>query len=302
MIGRWLAAPAPPERLAVFRVLLGIYCAVYLAIRLPAFLSAARLSSGFEPVGVLWFLDAPLPSALVVTLVLAAPILAVLFASGFAFRYVGPAFAIVLLVISTYRSSFGRLLYFDNLMMLHVLVLAASPAADAVRWHRTGAPQVVAKPSERYGWPLRLAALVTVVTYMLAGVAKLRLGGLEWLEGSTLRNHVAYSAARLDVLGGRPSPVAGAVMGQLWLFTPAAIATVVLELGAPALLYRRVRVAWVVALWCMHVAIAAAMFVVFPYPLFLLAFAPFFPLERLRTVGGQRLAAASRARHSPRST
>jgi hypothetical protein len=53
-----------------------------------------------------------------------------------------------------------------------------------------------------------------------------------------------------------------------------------------------VRDAWVVAAWLLHAGVAALMFVVFPYPLFLVAFAPFFRLERLpfvRRSVGQRI-------------
>ena len=54
-----------------------------------------------------------------------------------------------------------------------------------------------------------------------------------------------------------------------------------IELGAPLVLFvSRLRVPWVVLAWCMHAAIAATMFVVFPYPLALIAFAPLFRLER----------------------
>ena len=57
------------------------------------------------------------------------------------------------------------------------------------------------------------------------------------------------------------------------------------ELAAPvALLGGWVRNAWVVAAWLLHAGVAALMFVVFPYPLFLVAFAPFFRLERLTGV------------------
>jgi hypothetical protein len=62
-----------------------------------------------------------------------------------------------------------------------------------------------------------------------------------------------------------------------------AIATVAVELAAPiALLGGWIRTAWVAVAWTMHATIAGLMFVVFPYPLALVAFAPFFPLERLR--------------------
>ena len=50
--------------------------------------------------------------------------------------------------------------------------------------------------------------------------------------------------------------------------------TVVVELAAPvALLGGRIRDVWVIAAWMLHAGIAALMLVVFPYPLFLVAFA-----------------------------
>ncbi len=55
-----------------------------------------------------------------------------------------------------------------------------------------------------------------------------------------------------------------------------------IELGAPvALLGGRIRTAWVIAAWLMHAGILAFMLVGFPYPLFGVAFAPFFRIERL---------------------
>jgi len=324
VIGRWLAPPAPARRLALFRVLVGAFALVYLTARFPAFWATASLADGFDPVGVLAPLERPLPAGLVRAMVIAAPLLAAAVTAGLRFRVTGPAFAAVLLVVLTYRSSWGRLLYFDNLLVLHALVLACSPAADdlAVRIRpRPLSPPPAPLPAgaaltipertatgpstrplgelpvdaegvvtvdvpiedPRYGWPLRLCALVTVTTYVLAGVAKLRVGGLAWLSGDTLAHHIAFSAARLDVLGGTPSPAAHLVLRDgRWLLTPAAVATIVLEVGAPLALWSRLRTPWVVGLWGFHAAVAATMFVLFPYPLAMVAFAPLYRLERWR--------------------
>jgi hypothetical protein len=178
VIDGWLMTPAPAARLALFRIMMGVFSAGYLVARLPMlFEMGDETRVGWEPVGVLWWLADPLPR-----------------------------------------------------------------------------------------WAMRCAVLATIA----------------WLDGDTLRNHVAYSATRLRVLGGTPSPLAGPMMKIGWLFTPLAVATLVVELGAPlALLVTRLRVPWVALAWCMHVAIAATMFVVFPYPLALIAFAPLFRLERL---------------------
>ena len=206
----------------------------------------------------------------------------VAFTAGIRFRLTGPLFALAVLALTAYRASWGQLLWFDNLMTLHLLILAVAASADAWsvdarRWDRHGRPV----RAHDYAGPLRLLCIVVVVTYLIAGVAKLRYGGADWIAGDTLANHIAFSATRLDVLGGTPSPLAGPAVSLSWVLSAMAAASVVIELGAPvALLGGRWRNAWVTGAWVMHAAIATLMFVVFPYPLFLVAFAPFFELER----------------------
>jgi len=288
----WLFAPAPAERLAVLRILAGTFAVTYLLVRLPAFLALADAPArSFHPVGLLSPLGGPWPAATVRALVLATIALGLAFTTGLWFRLSGPAFALGLLLLCTYRSSWGQLLHFENLMVVQVLIVGFAPSADVLALGRARSGRDRPPVAASYGSPVRLAALVTVVTYVLAGLAKLRLGGWDWMLGDTLRNHVAYSAARLDLLGGTPSPLGRRLVAHAWLFPPLAIATVLVELAAPvALLGGRVRNAWVVAAWLLHAGVAALMFVVFPYPLFLVAFAPFFRLERLLRKGGADVA------------
>lgn len=282
-VDAWLGAPAPAERLGALRVVTSLFATGYLAVRLPAFLALADApASRFEAVGVLAPLDAPLPDAAWTALLVGALVLGAASTAGAWFRLTGPAFAALLLVVTTYRSSWGQLLWFEALVVLHVVIIGFAPSADAwaIDARRTG---TAAHEGGRYGFPIRLAAIVTVASYVLAGVAKLRIGGSDWVAGDTLRNHIAYSAVRLDVLGGSPSPLARPFLERGALLAPMAVMTLVIELAAPvALLGGRIRSAWVAAAWTMHLGIAALMLVVFPYPLALVAFAPLFPLERLR--------------------
>ena len=275
----WLWPSAPPERLAIFRILTGLFTVGYLAVRLPVFLALAhRERSSFDPIGVLWFLRTPLPAAAVTGLAFVAVVLGIAYTAGVAFRLVGPVFAVVLLVLTTYRSSWGQLLWFEDLAVLHVLIVGFAPSADAFAVRRGPAAR---RDSQAYGAPVRLAAAVTVATYLLSGVAKLRLGGLGWMSADTLRNHIAYSAARLEVLGGTASPLAAWLVAHTSFLAPLAVGTVALEVGAPmALLGGRIRTGWVVATWLLHTGIAMTLLVVFPYPLCGVAFAPFFRLER----------------------
>lgn len=272
---RWLATPGSAVALGTVRLALGVFAVGYVLVRLPVFLALADASAvRFEPVGVLALLRDPLPGWVVEALAVGTVVLGVPFALGRGVRWTGPLFAMAFLLLTTYRSSWGQLLWFENLPALHLLVVGFSRSADAVvPGRRRAGPEPA--PAVAYGLPIRLAALVTVTTYVLAGVAKVRLGGSGWLDGETLRSHVAYSAARLEALGATPSPFARPFARAGLLVGVAAVVTVVAELGAPlALLGRRLAVGWIAVMWSLHAGIAVTMFVVFPLPLVGLAFLP----------------------------
>jgi len=130
-------------------------------------------------------------------------------------------------------------------------------------------------------------AAVTCLTYVLAGVAKLRIGGLGWAEGAYLRDQVAVDNLRKVLLGSDASPFATPLLAHPWLFEVLAILTLAIELGAPiALLGGRVAAGWAALAWGFHAGVVALMAIVFPYPLCVVAYAPLFAAERpLRWLG-----------------
>jgi len=302
----WLLAPAPPARLAVLRVLVSAYAAGWALARLPAHLShTGQPAHRWQPVGVLAPLAAPPPDAAVVAAALAAPVLAVLAAMGWRHRATGPAAALAVLGLATLDSSWGQVFHTENLMVLHLAILAATPAAaDALAPGRRGRAGEGPGPDGRYGWPVRLAALVVVLTYLVTGIAKVRMSGLAWLDGDTLRHIVAHDNLRKAALGDAWSPAGAALVGQAWVFAPLAVVTLVVELGAwAALLGGRWRTAWVAAAWLFHAGVLALMAILFAYPLTGVAFAPFFRLERLvrRPARDGRWSRPRRAARPPRS-
>jgi hypothetical protein len=134
-------------------------------------------------------------------------------------------------------------------------------------------------------------ASVAVLSYVLAGVAKLRMSGGAWLDGDVLLSHVAWDNLRKLELGSMHSPL-GAVLSH-WpiVFGPLAWLSMVFELGAPlALLDRRLAWTWAISMWLFHLGVGALMAIGFPYPLLGIAFAPLFAVER------PAIALASRAR------
>lgn len=292
-------APAPPQRLAMLRILVGTYGVAWSLVRLPEHLRHIdQPATRWQPIGVLSALGNPLPDGLVLTLAVATPLLGLAYAAGWWFRASGPAFAVSLLALATLDSSWGQIFHTENLMVLHVGIVALAPSADALaigrRQPTTPAPRRGAANADvggstvegfRYGWPVRLAAVVVVIAYMVAGLAKLRVAGLGWVDGDVLRNLVAHDNLRKELLGDAHSPFGVRLVGVAWVFPPLAVTTLAVELGAwVALLGGRWRTAWVIAAWGFHVGVLALMAILFPYQLSGVAFAPLFRLERLAAV------------------
>ena len=279
----WLLTPAPPTRLAALRVLICTYGVVHLVVTAPTLLQIARLPrEQFDPVGVLSWRSAPFSSALAaagLVLALATGVAAVV---GWRWRVTGPLFAVLFLLLATYRVSWGHVSHADHLPAVHLVILALVPAADAwsssldSRRRRAAVPA----PHARYGWPVRVLAIATVVSYVVAGIAKVRYGGIGWLDGDVLRNQVAADALQKTLLGASHSPIGGWLAAHPTVLPFAAVGAVAVELGAPvALLGGMYRNVWVAAAWLFHLAIAAVMAIAFPYPLYGVAFAPFFAVE-----------------------
>ena len=164
-------------------------------------------------------------------------------------------------------------------MVLQVAVLALSRSADA----RALGVKTKATRDEAYGWPIKLMCTLTVLTYVVAGVAKLRYTGAEWVVSDFLRGYVAYDALTKVELGSITSPIGIWLLGFAWLWKPLAALSLATELLAPiALINRRIGTYWVVAAWLFHLGVLAVMTILFAFPVFGFAYLCFFRVERLR--------------------
>ena len=274
----WWFAPAPAERLAMLRIVIGLYALLWVVGRIPELDELARLpAEHFKPVGIVRVVGGPLPAAAVVAIAAATAALLAAFVAGAAFRVVAPLAALGLLWTLSYRNSWGMVFHTENLLVMHVLALAVTPAADVWALAKRREP-----PDTGYGWAIKLLVAIAAVTYVLAGVAKLRMAGTAWLDGEFLRNQIAIDNLRKALLGDRTAVLARLFLEQPAVLTLFCVLTLVIELGAPVtLLGGRAARAWAFGAWGFHLAVVLTMNIWFPYPLFGFAFLPLFPVERV---------------------
>jgi hypothetical protein len=278
----------PAERLALVRVLVGLYGTFFLLIRSRHLMSyAAYGGADFHPVGVVSVLEQPLEAIITRSLVVVTIALSLGFLVGWRYRIVAPLYAAALLWVLTYTNSFGFIMHTDNLFVVYVLVLAVSPAADTFSWDAMRSPRSDDLTSRElngdYGWALRLMCVVCVAAYLLAGYAKLKHGGAAYFDSNTLRNYIAYDNVRKIELGSIHSPLGAWLLPFSSVFQGLGILSIALELGAPlALVHRRIGHVWSLLVFGFHWGVLALMAIGFPFQLTGLAFVPFLAIEGIK--------------------
>jgi hypothetical protein len=279
---------APAERLAAFRIVLGLFSMGYLLPRIGMYRTMARQEADlFEPTGVFGWLTEPLHAGVFDALLLATLLANVAFLLGWRFRQTGPLFGALLMALLCYRNSWSMIFHNDNVMVWHALVVGFAPAADAyaldarrgkkvgswlLGWHAEG---------WQYGWTLKLLMAVATTPYFLSGIAKLAgPAGLDWMTGEIMRDQVATDTLRKILLGTSSSDMIYTLYNLPWLFAAFAIITMFVELGAPLVLARpKAAMMWAGVAFLMHYGILMMMDITFRYQLFGAMFACFFPLE-----------------------
>ena len=232
----------------------------------------------WQPVGVVWWLEDPLPRWAVRCAVVATVVLAVACASGVAFRSSGPR--------SHSRCCLSRPTEARMVSCCGSTTCSCSTRADRVL---TGCGRAASWSSSRAGRrepALRLAAPPRCHRHG-SDLCTCRCS-----EVADRRNRVARRRLTAQPCGVLGDPAAGARRHAVApgraddgdrLAVHTACGRNAGDRARRAAGARGVAAArpWVALAWCMHAAIAATMFVVFPYPLALIAFAPLFRLERL---------------------
>jgi hypothetical protein len=265
----WLLSPLPVARVAVLRVV------AYLFVPVDVLLTTTWVRGHGSVPGELYvplrigrLLPLPTPGPWVevfqVVLVAAALVAALAAVRDRLPRLTGWLVALLYLEWMVVAMSYGKVDH-DRFAFLVLLFVLPSVGRAALR-----SPD----RSEAAGWALRVVALAVVATYVLAAVAKLRFGGLEWPEGATLTRAVLR----------RSTPLSEPLLDLPWVLHAAQYGILVLELVvAPLLLvrWRDERRTWWLALGFLgfHVMTFSMITIIFlPHCVALLAL---LPLERL---------------------
>jgi hypothetical protein len=232
---RFLFPAASAERLAALRIGL---CAI-LAGRLatgPYAELAGQPRELFRPISFMELLPAMPPRPVVVALQVAGVLAAVLAAVGLRTRVALPLAWACAVVLNGMLTSTGKVVHNDLVLLLCVVPLLVAPTADT--WSldaRRGPYPVPGRPSRRYGWPLRTAAIVVAGAYFFAGLAKLVHSGPAWVTSDNLR-WALYAAG--------DSQLALFIADRPWLAHALAAGTLLLELSFPLALFVP-RAAWI---------------------------------------------------------
>jgi hypothetical protein len=164
---------------------------------------------------------------------------ALLAAMGRRPRLTLPIAWLALLALAGLRSSLGKILHNDVLLLLAVLPFLAAPFADG-----EGDDEQVS------GWPVRTAMVMIALTYWYVGAQKLVHSGLEWVTGPNMR-WILYSAASDGRAFSRQPALF--IADRPWLATATAAFLLGMELAFPvALVVRRTRPAVVASALVLH--------------------------------------------------
>jgi hypothetical protein len=105
----WFVA-APPERLAMLRILVGAFTLQYVGARYGMYYKVANSHPAlFDPVGVAALLMQPLPPVVFQFILIATLAANIAFILGWRYRYSGPLFGVLLLVVQCYRNSWSMI-------------------------------------------------------------------------------------------------------------------------------------------------------------------------------------------------
>lgn len=265
----WLFRPAPVARIGWLRLLAYVFVPVDMLLTTPWVADHAQVpGSLYVPLRIGRLLSLPTPGTWVLVLqwllVAASLGCAVAAARDRPARLGGALVAAGYLEWMVVAMSYGKV---DHDRVAFLVLLCVLPTVGR-------APLRDRSVSEDAGWAVQLVSLAVVATYTLSALAKLRFGGLDWVDGATITRAVVR----------RPTALSRPLLAVPWTLHAFQYVLLVVELAvAPLLLvrWRRPEVTWalVAGFLGFHLMTFSMLTIIFlPHCLAMLAL---LPLERL---------------------
>lgn len=270
-LSSWWFEPLPRGRVAALRTIL--YAFIFIDVFLTtSWVSRHALVPGelYQPLFLGRSLNLPVPTDELVYGVRAALLVAAAVgATGRLPRAAGLCVFVLYLEWMFIAMSYGKV---DHDRFAFLVALAVLPTVGPARWGEQARDAAA-------GWAVKCIQVAVVLTYFLAAFAKLRFGGIAWLNGATLMRAVLR----------RGTVLVEPLKQQAWVLQIGQWMIVAFELLSPLLLARgRLGKIALAAALAFHLMTYASITIVFlPHVMCLLAF---LPLERW---GPGRLASAA---------
>ncbi|HEX2063076.1 MAG TPA: HTTM domain-containing protein, partial [Acidimicrobiales bacterium] len=214
----WWFEPVPRARVAWLRIVLGTFVWLDVLVTTPWVAGHAGVPAGlYQPLFVARVLGLPRPTPVLVWAVQVVVLCsAAVVVAGRRPRSAGVALFGSYLAWMLIAMSYGKV---DHDRFAFLVALAVLPTVGPAR-------RSDRQEDEAAGWAVRCIQVAVVLTYLLAAAAKLRFGGIEWLDGSTLMRAVLRRGTFLtDPLVDNP-----------WTLHAAQYALVAFELASPLML------------------------------------------------------------------
>lgn len=261
----WWLSPLPRSRVAWFRVVVYTFIFVDILILRPWVANNGALSELYHPLMIGRLLPLPVPTPLLVSVVKWSLLIAAGIAVTGRFpRLAGVAVFLLYTEWMLIAFSYGKVDH-DRFAFLVALAVLPTVGYASFRDQRQDASS---------GWALRCVQCAVVATYFLAAFAKIRFGGLDWVDGATLTRAILR----------RGTPIADPLQEHWQVLHVGQYLIMLFELFSPLMLLRGVigRV-YLAAAFLFHLVTFAAITILFwPHVVCLLSFVP---LERF----GRRL-------------
>ncbi|MCA1710502.1 MAG: hypothetical protein LC789_02225 [Actinobacteria bacterium] len=183
-LSSWLFRPVPLRRIALLRVAAYLFVPVDVLLTTPWVAAHADVPPSLHsPLLIERVLHLPAPGPWVHVLEWVLIAAALVAATGRLPRLLGTAVALLYLEWMVVAFSYGKV---DHDRIGYLVLL--------------GALATVGKRSseEAAGWAVQVTTLAVVATYFLSAFAKLRFGGLGWLDGATLTRAVVRRGTPLS--------------------------------------------------------------------------------------------------------